>query len=428
MAQGPNEARFRTSLNGASAESVQDGAKEWLRCAELLDVVSRSLEAAADKDQRIGGRTGPAMGAAFRRTSRSVNERAGLLREGKAALESAAQVIEKAVKAQQAMDNDHPAGTNPGTWNRPVGPLTEEDLDAQRKHQAKVNEYQENAAARERISQQWTENIDNVFADSTEVMKKIHGEPDPEPPKGTDEGKPGSINPTRGIPQGPGESDPRDPDGSDPRDPDDTNPGDPDDPDANDPRDPDDTNPGDPDDTNAGDSDDGGHIPPIGSDPGGNSGGVGTGTLGGLAVGAGGGALALSGLRNGGLVLPGGAVNSNGVRPIGSTGRIGTSGALGRGAGAIAPGSPVTRSGAAAGRGGVGRGGAAGTGSPVGRGGRGGAGGRGAGRGGRAGVGGIGTGRGKGKKDEEKKQAPRDLFDDGDDWIDDEGAAPDVLS
>jgi hypothetical protein len=430
MAQGPNEARFRTSLQGASAESVQDGAKEWLRCAELLDVVSRSLQAAADKDQRIGGRTGPAMGAAFRRTSKSVGERAGLLREGKAALESAAQVIEKAVKAQQTMDQQHPAGTNPGTWNRPVGPLTEEDLEAQRKHQARVNEYQENYAARERISQQWTENIDNVFADSTEVMKKIHGEPDPEPPQRTGEGKPGSIIPTRGRPQGPGETDtdPRDPDG-DPRDPD----GDPRDPDG-DPRDPDDTDPRDPDgdprdpDDSGGDDDDADpRIPPIGSDPGGD-GGVSTGTLGGLAVGAGGGALALGGLRNGGLVLPGGAVNSNGVRPIGSTGRIGTSGALGRGAGALAPGSPVTRGGAAAGRGGVGRG-AAGTGSPVGRAGRGGAGGRGAaGRGARAGAGGIGTGRGKGKKDEEKKQAPRDLFDDGEDWIDDEGAAPDVLS
>ena len=424
MAQGPNEARFRTSLEGASAESVQAGAAEWLRCAELLDVVSRSLKSAADKDQRIGGRTGPAMGAAFRRTSESVDERAGLLREGRAALESAAQVIEKAAKAREAMDNQHPAGTNPGSWNRPVGPLTEEDLDAQRKHQAKVNEYQENAAARERISQQWTENIDNVYADSTEVMKKIHGEPDPEPPKGTDEGKPGSINPTRGTPQGPGETDtdPRDPDDNNPRDPDDNNPGDPDD---TDPRDPDDNNPGDPDDSGGDDGDD--HIPPIGSDPGDNGGGVSTGTLGGLALGAGGGALALGGLRNGGLVLPGGAVNSNGVRPIGSTGRIGTSGALGRGAGALAPGTPVTRGGAAAGRGGVGRGGV-GTGSPVGRGGRGGAGGRGAGRGGRAGTGGIGTGRGKGKKDEEKQQAPRDLFDDGENWIDDEGAAPDVLS
>ena len=407
MAQGPNEARFRTSLHGASFDAVHDGAKEWLRCAELLDVVSRSLDAAAGKDKKIGGRTGPAMGDAFRRTSKSVTERSGLLREGKAALESAANVIEKAVKAQEAMDKAHPQASNPGSWTRPVGPLTEEDLDAQRKHQAKVNEFQENAAARERISRQWTQNIDDVFSDSTEVMKKIHGEPDPEKPGPGDDGKPGSINPTKGTPQGPGDTD------TDPRDPDD-----------NDPRDPDDTGGGD----DSGD-DDHSNIPPIGSDDGGGIGGPSTGTLGGLAVGAGGGALALGGLRNGGLVLPGGAVNSNGVRPIGSTGRIGTSGALGRGAGALAPGTPVTRGGAAAGRGagGVGRGGA-GTGSPVGRGGRGGAGGRGAGRGGRAGAGGIGTGRGKGKKDEEKKQAPRDLFDDGEDWIDDEGAAPNVLS
>ena len=430
MTQGPNEARFRTSLNGASFDAVHDGAKEWLRCAELLDVVSRSLDAAAGKDKKIGGRTGPAMGDAFRRTSKSVTERSGLLREGKAALESAANVIEKAVKAQEAMDKAHPQTSNPGSWTRPVGPLTEEDLDAQRKHQAKVNEFQENAAARERISRQWTQNIDDVFADSTEVMKKIHGEPDPEKPGPGDDGKPGSINPTKGTPQGPGETDtdPRDPD-DDPRDPDDTDPRDPDD--HNDPRDPDDNDPRDPDDTGGDDDsgDDDTNIPPIGSHDGGDVGGPSTGTLGGLAVGAGGGALALGGLRNGGLVLPGGAVNSNGVRPIGSTGRIGTSGALGRGAGALAPGSPVTRGGAAAGRGagGVGRGGA-GTGSPVGRGGRGGAGGRGAGRGGRAGAGGIGTGRGKGKKDEEKKQAPRDLFDDGEDWIDDEGAAPDVLS
>ena len=438
MAQGPSEGRFRTSLDGASWESVHDGAKEWARCAELLTVVSRSLDVAASKDKKIGGRTGPAMGNAFRKTSESVNERAALLREGKAALESAAEVLHKAGKARDSMDQQHPAGSNPGPWSRPVGPLTEEDLDAQRKHQAKVNDYQENYAARERISQQWTQNIENVFADSTEVMKKIHGEPDPEPPKGTDEGKPGSINPTRGTPQGPGEDDHTgDPDDTDndPRDPDDTD---------NDPRDPDDTDndPRDPDDNGGGDDDNGGgddseDEPPIYTDHDTNGGGPSTGTLGGLAVGAGGGALALGGLRSGGQrsggLLPG-AISSNGARPIGSTGRIGTSGALSRG-GALAPGTPVTKGGAAAGRGaasgrgGVGRGGAgAGTGSPVGRGGRGGPGGRGAGRGGRPGAGGIGTGRGKGKKDDEKKQAPRDLFDDGEDWIDDEGAAPDVIS
>ena len=82
MAQGPNEARFRTSLQGASYESVDDGAMEWRRCADLLDIVSRSLETAAGKDQKIGGQTGPAMGAAFRRTSKSVADRAGSAARG----------------------------------------------------------------------------------------------------------------------------------------------------------------------------------------------------------------------------------------------------------------------------------------------------------------------------------------------------------
>ncbi len=418
MVQGPNEARFRTSLSGASWESVDDGAAEWLRCADLLDVVSRSLETAAGKDQKIGGQTGPAMGAAFRRTSTSVADRARLLLEGKAALDSAARVIDKAEKAQKAMDRMHPVTDDPGSWTRPVGPLTKEDLEAQSRHQQKVNEFQENYAARERISRQWTENIDNVFADSTEVMKKIHGEPDPIPPPPPDDKTgPGAVT-TPGSPQGPRDTtdDPRDPTG-DPRDPDDHN---------DDPRDPDDHNdPRDPDDHGGDNETD---TPPTHTDHPSNPGGtgIGTGTLGGLAAAGAGGAIAFGGFR-GGLQLPS-ALSSTGVRPIGSTGRIGTSGALGRTGGAIAPGSPVSRTGAsgAAGRGAAGRG-VAGTGSPVGRGGRGAGGAKGTGRGGRVGAG-IGAGRGAGKKDEDKKQAPRDLFDDGEDWIDDEGAAPDVLS
>ncbi len=409
MAQGPNEGRFKNSLLGASWESVDDGAAEWKRCADLLGQVARSLDVAAGKDQKIGGRTGPAMGAAFRRTSSNVVERAQLLLDGRAALDSAARVIEKAEKARKAMDAQHPATDNPGSWKRPVGPLSVEDLKAQQRHQQKVNDFQENYAARERISQQWADNMDTIFADSTEVMKQIHGEPEPVIEKKKETEGPGSVTP--GTPQGPRTipTDPTDTDPTDPRDPDDT--GDPDDNDNDD----------------HGGDDHGGddhNDVPTDSD---NGGGIGTGTLGGLAAAGAGGAVAFGGFR--GLQLPS-ALSSTGVRPIGSTGRIGTSGALGRG-GAIAPGSPVTRTGAsgAAGRGVAGRG-VAGTGSPVGRGGRGGrgtAGAQGAGRGGRAGVGGVGTGRGAGKKDEEKKQAPRDLFDDGEDWIDDEGAMPNVL-
>jgi hypothetical protein len=388
---------------------------EWRRCAELLDSVSRSIDAAADKDKKIGGQTGPAMGAAFRRTSTAMGERAALLREGDAALQSAATVIDKAEKAKEAMDKSHPATSDPGSWKRPTGPLTEEDLKAQSRHQQRVNDYQEAYAARERISRQWSQNIDNVFEDSTEVMKKIHGEQEREvpPPWPPVDDKHVPIDPTTGSPQGPRDhhSDPDDT--NDPRDPDDTD----------DPRDPDDTNdPRDPDDNDDDSGDDSHDLPPTHTGHETTPGGPSTGTLGGLAAGVGGGALAAGGLRSGGL-LPS-SLSSNGVRPIGSTGRIGTSGALGR-TGSIAPGSPATRPGAA----GAGRGvGGVGTGGSGNRGGRAGSGGRGTGRGGRAGAGGLGAGRGARKKDEEKKQGPRDLFDDGQDWIDDEGAAPDVLT
>jgi len=428
MAQGPNETRFRTSLHGASFESVDDASLEWRRCAELLNVVAHSLDGAAKADQKIGGQTGPAMGAAFRRTSKSMGERAGLLREGSGALQSAARVIEKAQKARDAMDKAHPATSDPGSWKRPVGPLTKEDLEAQTKHQQRVKDYQEAYAARERISQQWAQNIDDVFADSTEVMKKIHGEPDPvEPPDDDDRVGPGRIDPTTGSPQGPRNYDDHSGDDDHSNDLDDDHDDHVDDHDDHTDDGTDDHDSHDQDDS--GDSgDDPQHFPPVSTEHDTDRGGLSTGTLGGLAAGAGGGALALGGLR-GGLQLPS-ALSSNGVRPIGSTGRIGTSGALTR-TGAVAPGSPVTRPGATGvgrGAGGLGRGtGGVGSGAVGNRSGRAGAGGRGAGRGARPGVGGLGTGRGT-KKDEEKKQAPRDLFDDGEDWIDDEGAAPDVLS
>ncbi|GAA1502766.1 hypothetical protein [Nocardioides humi] len=100
---------------------------------------------------------------------------------------------------------------------------------------------------------------------------------------------------------------------------------------------------------------------------------------------------------------------SGSVGAIGSTTRAGAPGSLGRG-GAATPGSPVSRAGGRTGGAGVGRRG-------------GGAGGRGS--GGRGGAAAAGT-AGRRKRDERDGE-DRDLFDDGQEWIDDEGAAPGVL-
>jgi hypothetical protein len=407
MAQGPNEARLLASLEGAEPGEVAAGADEWERCAYLLRSVSRSIMTAAARDEQIGGETGPAMGVAFTKTAESITERAQELIKGEGALRKAATAIRQAKKGKETLDQEHPAVDHPGSYQRPVGPLEPKDLEEQAAHQVAITKYNETYAAREKASDYWAKHMDETFDASAAVMKSIHGEPDPVGPGdgGTGGTRRGvtTTPTTTGTPQGPGTdhtetNDPRDPDTTD-----DSSGHHDDSRDDDGPRDHD--NPEDDADT-----------PEIYTDHGTDGGGLGTGTLGGLAVGVGGGALALGGLR-GGLALPS-ALSSTGARPIGSTGRYGASGPLGRG-GALAPGSQAGRG--AAGRGGTGaRTGGIGT-----RGGRGGAGGKGTGRGGRAG--GIGTGRGRGKKDDEEKQSPRDLFDDGEDWIDDEGAAPDVL-
>jgi hypothetical protein len=421
MGQGPNEARLLSHLEGAEPGEVDSGADEWQRCAELLREVSRAIRLAAMRDEQIGGETGPAMGQAFTRTATSIGDRSTELLKGEGALRKAAKAIRQANQGKQKMEQEYPALDHPGSYQRPVGPLKPEELEEQANHQAAITRYNETYAAREKASEYWAQHMDDTFDASAAVMKEIHGEPDPERPGG-DGGGPRKIPTTPGTPQGPGDPSDSDPRDEDPRD---------EDPRDDDPRDEDPRDDGRGDDS--GSDDESGDTPPGYTDHDTDSGGLSTGTLGGLAAGVGGGALALGGLRGG--LLPS-ALSSSGVRPIGSTGRVGASGALGRG-GALAPGSPVSRTGAAAGRGvgaggigtqGQGKGNGRGTGGRgTGRGGRAGVGGVGTGRGGRAGAGGIGTGRGRGKKDEEKKQAPRDLFDDGEDWIDDEGAAPDVL-
>ncbi|MEV4999545.1 hypothetical protein [Nocardioides sp. LML1-1-1.1] len=159
---------------------------------------------------------------------------------------------------------------------------------------------------------------------------------------------------------------------------------------------------------------------PVGPYPGGPNAGGGGGGGGGISPGLIGGGLAAGGA----LAAPGAIKGLSGMLSraglsgggtIGASSRAGGPGALGR-SGAGTPGSPTSRG--AGGRGAGGRAGAPGAQGGRGRGGAGGRGGRGA--------AGAGGGRGRGKKDQENG-ADQELYDDGQDWLDDEGAGPSVL-
>lgn len=153
--------------------------------------------------------------------------------------------------------------------------------------------------------------------------------------------------------------------------------------------------------------------PTTGTGPGSTGGGPGINPAaigGGLAAGVFGGPGLVKAVRG---ALSGRGVFGPSPGAIGSSSRTSGAGTLGRSGGA-APGSPVGRN---AGRGGGagGAGGRPGTGTAGGRG-----------RGGGRGVAGAGAG-GRGSKGRDEEGRERDLFDDGSDWIDDEGAGPDVL-
>ena len=418
MSDGPQRARLDRALDTADSTSVSGAGSEWRRCSTLLAEVAKALDGAAEIDVR--GNTGRSMKGAFTRSATSVREKIERLDQGHGALTDAQAAIIGARQERVALDADAPGMTEPGAFQSDPEKTPEENQTARGLHQGTVNDYWDRYAKREAEARRIADALDTKYADSVAIMKSIHGEPDPQP-AGTDGGPTGTRNPVNvkpGTPIPPPSIDPPphwdppkpwDPPGPtdhpDPKDP----PGPTDHPVPTYPHDPlDPLDPFDP------------HSP---TQPGIGPGGLVTGGLvgGGLAAG-------LTNAIRGGLAMPGQAIQRGGpIRPIGSTSRAAVSGALGRG-GAMGAGSPVT------GRGAAGRAGAAGRGvgapGQLGRGaGSRGANSRGAGSGarGKGGTGaGVGGRRGNGK-DEEEEKSQRDLFDDGQDWLDDEEAASGVL-
>jgi hypothetical protein len=415
MTKGPWQTQLDLRADTPVREHLGKGAQEWADSGELLERVAGKLRVAAGKS--FEGKTGEALDKALRATAGDMERRAEVLRKGGEALSVADLTVSTADTDRMTMDADHPQPTDPGAAPTPQGPgqPSKQDLRKAAEHDQAVADYWDTYHRRERIARQAVEAFDAAYEASTATMKEIHGEPDPRPP-GPGDGSSGTSTPSAPS------TAPRTPPGAPP--PTEVPP-----PHTNQPP------PGQvpPDEIPTGTT-----LPvtpvgpgtelPIGSTdaPISGTGGVGAGTLGGLAVGGlGAGALAR---LSGGPLAPG-TGPTGAVRPIGATTRTGTTGALGR-PGAPGTGAPVTRSGAA----GAGRG-AASPGTARGAGGRAvpgpstrngsGSGTRAAAR--RPGAAGApGTGRAR-RKDEDEERTPRDPFDTEQDWVDDEGAAPGVL-
>jgi hypothetical protein len=421
MVTGPQQQRLEQALNGVSPEAISGASSEWLRCAQMLSVVAGALDRASTSGQDLGGQTGPALSAAFAQTAVGMAGKARELSRGSQALFQASQAITQTNTGVTRMNDKVPQAPHPGPYVPPV----EDDVTSTGTYKADMEAYETSFQDREERARKLADALDRDFEASTEVMKSIHGEPDPPIDNGGD--GPGGPQPISAVPPRGGGGRPptggvhhptgvvgepvRDPDHGDHHTdlPDHTTP-------QLLPVPTHEVTP-----PTATPFPDHGTVLPdtgttgvIGST---GSGGISAPLAGGLGVAAGGGlaGAAIGGLR--GVLALTGSVPGAATRPIGSSSRAGAPGALGRGAGAAGTGSPSSRP---TGRGAGGRGGL---------GGRGGAASPGGGAGGRRGAAGAGAAAGRrgGKKDQDEQGRDRDLFDDGQEWIDDTEAAPGVI-
>jgi hypothetical protein len=433
---GPKQRMLASYVASADAEQLDAAGKQWTTAEGLLRRLSDQLDHRSQSiggDHRFSGESAKAAKTAFSHSSTKMSDRADQMRDGAAAFQKAAHAVRQAKKSSEGFAKH--AGDQP-----PQQPPDRNDAAAQRDWKTQNNQFWNHYGDREDSAGDSISALTDNHQNQAAVFAKIHGEPPPVPPPTHSGGNnpistgnpyspthvPGGhlvkpehthFDPTdtnHGLPPGhiPTPTPPHDP--GPPH-----NPGPPHIPGPHDPP----SDPGIPQGPGIHQTSPfpGGTGLP-GTTPGGGVGGavggvgaVTGGALGGAAAAglAGGMAGSLSGGLNGMVPMGGaggirGGLSASGVRGIGATSRTGVGSVLGRGTGA----------GGRAGAGGMstsGRGGSRGAGS---RGSRGRAGARGA---------GAGAGAGRNGKDKKRQGEERDLFDDGADWIDDEGTAPEVL-
>lgn len=430
MSKGPEQLRLEQAVGeGISRSSdIRRAAEEWLKAAEDLDRASRDLGLRSYTATALSPHTGKAMGDAFVRSADGMAEKARLLISGADALNRSAARIGQAEAARQQMRPLNDPGAAPTIDD----PKSRQGIAQQAAYDTALGNYQRDRKHNEDLARPHNTQMDQTNREATQVMKNIHGIPDPVPqPAGRSgsAGGAGGAGATGGSRSGaPG--------------------------------------------VGGGTASGGGGGAPGGGDTGGGGGTGGGGTgggatgtpqggttgttptttpgtttstpaltpaasagsagsnLGGAAAAAGGGLLGgaggvLGGVRSGGAVaMPTNGSSATGGRAIGTTTRVASASTLGRGAGTSTGTSAATSSTSRAGT--TGR--AAAAGSTAGRGSsaRGGATRAGT-RAGVAGQAGAVAGPGRRKSDRDGAITQDHLLYDQD-WVDDEGAAPQVIA
>lgn len=171
------EARLRQYLNGVSVADINAASASWQRATTTLSTVAQALEKHAPnvKDQFADAETGNRATEAFQKAAKNLRDRISDLNKGSGALGDAATAI---TTAQSDLDG-LPVAAPPGP--KPEPPIHTNDWDppmnmAMVKWQSRKAAYDHNPAVRDAQADAAADDLDRKLSDAADVMKGIHGD------------------------------------------------------------------------------------------------------------------------------------------------------------------------------------------------------------------------------------------------------------
>ena len=188
MTRGPQQQRLREFLDRANQEELRSAGRQWSQGQNLLMDISAQLERMSgdmgrSSDEEFQGQTADAARMSFVASARAMAAKAAQLEQGADAFEQSATAVDQAIAEREALaQND---GAQPPTRpSTPPGSTDPADVRAQSSYDTANAAYWDRYHADERRATDAITALDQTHTASAEVFKSIHGEPDPVAPAG----------------------------------------------------------------------------------------------------------------------------------------------------------------------------------------------------------------------------------------------------
>ncbi len=179
MPKGPNEQKLDEALTGTSFVDIHVSETEWNEGSKRLTDVAKALrEAAPDMETGFGGETGQSAREAFTNVAAKADERSTQMGSAKEALFAAKMAMVKAQGVRNSM-GDMP--TQPTAPTPQPGMQDADQIRQERAYSNRMAGYNSALADRESKAEAAVREMNQVYTESTEAMKKVHGEPDRRP-------------------------------------------------------------------------------------------------------------------------------------------------------------------------------------------------------------------------------------------------------